>query len=124
MEDIWVNIINNYISFYKQEIKNEDLFSGINYSDLGSTNYQMELLNKEIDKFNSEKDTEYKKIFILNDENKTIYDYVITKNNINYCTSKSLIAVLIELENLKNEDKTSSYNIKLGNYTNKKVKFV
>lgn len=120
MEEIWVDIINRYIKFYKQEIRNVDIFEGMNHEDFGSTSEQMELFNNEIEKYKCLGE-EFQNIDnVTNDDN--LKKYIITKNSKNYVTSDSLLSLLIEIINLENEDTKSQYNLVLKDKI-KKVKF-
>lgn len=119
MEEIWVEIINKYIKFYKQEIRNVDLFEGMNIDDYGSTSEQMELFNDELEKYKYLGD-EFKNLdSVMNDKLKK---YIITKNSQNFITSDSLLSILIEIINLENEDVKSKYDLILKDKI-KKVKF-
>jgi hypothetical protein len=120
MEEIWVDIINKYIKFYKKEIRNVDLFEGMNIDDYGSTSEQMELFNNEIEKYKCLGE-EFQNIDnVTDDEN--LKKYIITKNSKNYLTSNSLLSLLIEIINLEKEDTKSRYDLTLKDKI-KKVKF-
>jgi hypothetical protein len=120
MEEIWVDIINKYIKFYKQEIRNVDIFNGINHEDFGATSEQMELFNTEIEKYKCLGEDFQNLDNVTNNDN--LKKYIITKNNENFVTSDSLLSLLIELINLENEDKESKYDLILKDKI-KKVKF-
>jgi hypothetical protein len=115
MEDILVNIINEYTNYYKKLKKlPEDftLFDGIDIDDDTSTNVSLEEFYDA--KYNFEHNGEnYIKIY--DDENeikdKYIEYYVIMKNNNIYKVSLSLFSLLIEIVNLKIEDSESIYCI-------------
>lgn len=108
--EFMVEIVNNYIQFYRSEVEDVDIFSGIDEKDMASTNRQLSLLYAEKEIFENS-DEESTKITLLS-TNTPSKDYIIYKNNIPYCTSSSLFAVLIEITNLKNEDQKSNYKIK------------
>ncbi len=125
MEEIWVDIINKYIQFYKKEIRNVDLFEGMNIDNFGSTSEQMELFNTEIEKYKILGE-DFQNIDNVtnndNDNNNNLKKYIIMKNNKNFATSDSLLSLLIEIINLENEDKESKYELGLRDKI-KKVKF-
>jgi hypothetical protein len=112
MEDIYVQLINKYISFYKKEIRKCHIFDEIDFSNLSSTNNQMELFNEEIEKFKKENET-YRDIFNFDPQKKK--KYVLKKNAQNYLMSDSLISIIIENINLENEEKNSVFELKLFN---------
>jgi hypothetical protein len=120
MEVIWVDIINKYVQFYKKEIKNVDLFEGMNLDDFGSTSEQMELFNTEIEKYKILGE-DFQNIDNVTDD-KNLKKYIITKNTKNCMTSDSLLSLLVEIINLESEDKESEYDLVLGDKI-KKVKF-
>jgi len=108
--DVYVYIINKYIQFYKKEIGDADFFEGMTPDDYGSTSDQMELFNTELEKYNK-LDDEFKNINDIT-QKETIYKkYIITKNSKKFLTSESLLASLIELYNLENEDQQSKFDI-------------
>jgi len=111
MEDTLITVINNYIEFYKNEIQNVDIFVGMDISDLGSTNIQIETLYSEMNKYASS--DEKSKDVLLVSQNVELKKFVICKNNDPFCTSDLLFAVLLEIINLREADDISIYNIKL-----------
>lgn len=110
MEDIYVEIINKYISFYKKEIKKSNLFDDIDFSNFCSTNNQMELFNEEIEKFKRENES-YRDI--INYDSKNPKKYTLKKNGQDYLMSDSLISIIIENINLENEEKNSVFELNL-----------
>jgi hypothetical protein len=118
--DFKLNILNNYIEFYKSEIQNSEIFENINYTDFSDTNKQIEMLY--ISKEEYELNIEFiNKIDECDPESENYKKYIITKNNIKILTCESLFSLLIELANLKIEDKKNKYNIILRDKI-KKVK--
>jgi hypothetical protein len=120
MEEIWVDLINKYVQFYKKEIRNVDIFEGMNIDDFGSTSEQMELFNTEIEKYKILGE-DFQNIDNVTDDN-NLKKYIITKNTKNHITSDSLLSLLIEIINLESEDQESEYGLVLRD-KNKKVKF-
>jgi hypothetical protein len=111
MEEIYVNLINKYIIFYKTEIKNNNIFDNIDYANYCSTNNQMELFNAEIEKFKREDDI-FKNVIEYNENTKKKYS--IKKNDMYYLSSDSLISMLIEMINIENmEINNEKFNYKL-----------
>lgn len=97
---MYVNIINQFIIYYNSQYPSNKIKTNI-FCDLtgnNMTNRPMELFNAELEKFKNG-NTEFKQIT----EGK-LKKYILTKNSINYITSDSLIALLIEIINLENED--------------------
>ena len=108
LSDIWTDIINCYIRFYRSEIRNEGLFDGI---DGELTNTQLDILRSEVEKF-KDSDEEFKSLcYDINNLKK----YVICVNSKQICSSDSLLAILIENVNLKNENKEIVYDVKFRN---------
>jgi hypothetical protein len=113
MEEFLVNVINEYIIYYKK-LKNlpDDftLFDGINIYDDTSTNVSLEEFYdaKYSYDHNGEK---YIKIYDdVNEIKDKYYEiYVMLKNNIEFKYSPSLFSLLIEIVNLKNEDSDNVY---------------
>lgn len=115
MEEIYVNLINKYIIFYKTEIKNSNIFDNIDYANFSSTNNQMELFNNEMEKFKKGDDI-FKNVIKYSENNKKKY---AIKNNDKYCfMSESLISALVEMINLENENDSENKNKnQKSNYT-------
>jgi hypothetical protein len=109
MEEIWVKIINKYINFYKDQVKNVNLFDGIKIEDFGSTNKQMELFHAEVEKYKTFGE-DFQSITEIT-KNINLKKYVITQNSNIFCTSDSLLSLLIEIINLENEDDESKYDL-------------
>jgi hypothetical protein len=112
--EFYVNLINNFLTFYKNHCKESigTFFSKINYNDPTSTNNIMELFYEQMCKFkeNEKIDKEYNKIYDyhvglieLCAKNEKLYG-LLCESEIKYC-SKSLIALLIEQTNLQLEIK-------------------
>lgn len=110
MEDIYVNILNKYVNFYKTEIKKLNIFDNINYNDFCSTNNQLELLNSELELYKKNNE-EFLEISEYSENNTK--KYVITKNDEKILISNSLISSLIEIINLENENENKNINYKL-----------
>jgi hypothetical protein len=121
MEDIWVKIINKYIDFYKREIKNVDLFNGIDVKDFSSTSEQMELFNIEIEKYKNLGEI-FQSLIKYEEKDDDLKTYIITENSINILSSDSLLSVLIESINLESENPKNKYNVVLKEKI-KKVRF-
>lgn len=111
MEDIYVQLINKYIYFYKTEIKNCHIFDDIDFSNYSSTNNQMELFNEEIEKFKKENES-FKNIENYSEINKK--KYILKKNGKEHLMSNSLISIIIENINLENEEENSIFEIKIN----------
>jgi hypothetical protein len=107
--DVYVYIINKYIQFYRKEINNVDFFEGMTPGDYGSTSESMEKFYTELEKYNKLEE-EFKTV--SNDCNKK---YIITKNSKNFKASDSLLALLIEMYNLENEEPQFKFDIILKN---------
>lgn len=124
MEEFYVDLINNYIVYYKQineKPSDMTMFEGINFDDPFSTNRIMEKFYEEMCIYNEYKNSDENMIKIYDYKNDTFSLenmeelYGITKNDMTYKVSGSLFSLLIELTNLKNEDKindvTNTYGI-------------
>ena len=116
-EDFIIDIINEYIVFYKNNGDSdlESLFDNIDIKDETSTNYPLEQFY------------EAQCIFKKNEENgkselNDVYDvgemqfepeiiYGINRNKILYKVSPSLFALLIEIVSLKKEYETDNFEI-------------
>ena len=109
--DMIKEVMNSYIIYYKSEIDDVDLFSGIDTDDIASTNIQLEMLYSEMRKY-SQSDDKLKEVKMISEHDTELYDYIIYKNDIPYCTSELLFTALIENINLKNEDSDSNYKIR------------
>ena len=113
IEDIFmVDLINNYMEFYKKKNNKKNictLFDGINIDDPTSTNIQMEEFYSEMCKYNihENKIYKYEEINLINIENEL---YGIFENGVPKFISQSFFSLLIELTNLKNEDKSEKIN--------------
>ena len=102
MEEFNVNILNNFIQFYKTEIKNVNLFAGMERTD--KVNESMEILNNELLKY---KRADNK--IIQNTENGK---YVLYNENTIIGSSNLLFVILIEMSNLQKENPGKKYKIK------------
>jgi hypothetical protein len=107
--DFMVIIINNYIEFYKTEIQDISLFTGINDADIASTNIQLNVLYSEMKKYQNLNENSKDVEMITSNELKK---FTIYKDDTPYCTSDYLFTVLIEISNLKENDNKSKYQIK------------
>ena len=110
-------LLNNYIVFYKKEIQDINLFSGIKYENIESTNIQMESFYAEMLEY-SHSDESLKNVIPINENNTRYEKYIIYKNKKPYCTSKLLFTILIEMINLELEEPDSNYEIKLNKQIN------
>jgi hypothetical protein len=108
--DFMVNIINNYVKFYREEIKPIGLFDGINETDIGSTNMQLNLLYAEMKTY--ETMTNDAKKVINTSKTQPNLKFTIYKNDKPYQTSHSLFSLLIEISNLELEEPGSVFKIK------------
>lgn len=106
-----VNLVNNYIQFYKAQIQDIDLFAGLNANDLASTNIQLNALYSEMKKYQS-LDEKSKEVMMItpNSEQKK---FTIYKNDNPYCTTDHLFVALIEITNIKEEISETKYEIKI-----------
>jgi hypothetical protein len=101
MDDIYQDIINKYIEYYKKSYPDKNvknMFENINYEDETSTNHIMEMFYTEILKFNKIDNNVY-----INGEDfdKDKYDDLFglkIENNIT-CVSFSIISLIIEIIN-------------------------
>ena len=107
--DFMVNIVNNYVKFYRDEIKSIGLFDGINQSDMASTNLQLSLLYSEMKTYEAMSSDLKKVIDVSNQPN---LKFIIYKDDKPFRTSSSLFSLLIEISNLQEEDPNSIYKIK------------
>lgn len=119
MEDFYVQLMNNYLEYYKVEnnINYITLFDNIDIDDDLSTNVIMEDFYNEMIKYKNNLD-DYIKIYDHDkiNINKDVSWNGIYVNNELQLVSRSLFALLIEITNLKNENKEIFYFIK--NLTN------
>ena len=118
-EDFMVELINNYTSYFKKiygKSEKYTLLDGIDTSDDTSTNKALEEFFEELCKFkvsdmtnpNSTKIVQYSKLGTLDKSDEL---YAILESGEALCASTSLFAILIELTNLKIENKTKVYEI-------------
>ena len=112
-----VEMMNNYTQHYKKISNKEKLtvLDGINFSDVTSTNIQLENFYEEMLKYkvNETTNPEYIKIYKYSEREKMkIYDelYVIIKDGEPLFLSTSMFSLLIELTNLKNENAHKNIN--------------
>lgn len=110
--DMIREIMNNYILFYRTEIEDIELFKGIDMDDMASTNIQMEALYSEMNKFSKNPD-KLNCIKKITEQNNQLEKFVICENDVPYCTSEFLFAVLLEIIDLKNDNPESNFKIKL-----------
>ena len=108
--DFMVNLVNNYIQFYKAQIQDIDLFAGLE-NDLASTNIQMNVLYSEMKKYQSI--DENSKDVIIVTPNLDLKKFTIYKNDSPWCTTDHLFIALIEITNIKEEDIKSKYEIRI-----------
>jgi hypothetical protein len=113
MSDFNIELINNFIKFYKNEFDDVELFDGINGE--YEVNHQMEFLNMEMEKF---KNTNEENKKLCNEEKK--YSVYLGESFI--CSSDLLFVLLIEVSNLEREHPQNKYTIK-RKQNEKKVKF-
>lgn len=115
-----VDMMNNYTKHFKKinNKENLSLLDGINFSDVTSTNMQLENFYEEMLKYkvNETTNPEYVKIYKFSErDNMIIHDelYVIIKDGEPLFLSTSMFSLLIELTNLKNENvhKGANYDI-------------
>lgn len=118
-EDFMVELINNYTSYFKKiygKSEKYTLLDGIDTSDDTSTNKALEEFFEELCKFkvcdmtnpSSTKIVQYSKLDTLDKSDEL---YAILESGEALCASTSFFAILIELTNLKIENKTKVYEI-------------
>lgn len=118
-ETFLVDLINNYTSYYKKIFKKPidyTIFDGIDTSDATSTNRAMEDFFTELCTFRENESTNpsFTQIIKYEDRHnlgKTEELYTILQNGMPLCVSQSLFALLVEITNLKNENKSINYEI-------------
>lgn len=114
-----VELINNYILYYREyHGDTETLFDNIDTEDLSSTNFQMEKFYEMINEYkqneikkndiNNIYDFEEKKDMMIEDE-----VYCIYENDKPIKISVSFFSLLIELTNIKNDDKNDNNKYKI-----------
>jgi hypothetical protein len=118
-EDFMVELINNYTSYFKKiygKTEKYTLLDGIDTSDDTSTNKALEEFFEELCKFkvndmtnpNSTKIVKYSELDSLDKSDEL---YAILESGEPLCASISFFAILIELTNLKIENKEKVYEI-------------
>jgi len=123
MEETIVDIINEYIIFYKNNYNGNisSFFDDIDEIDYSSTNiimeefYEIKNLFEKYEHENPIMNGIYKGNIDFESDNL----YSITKNNEMYVISPSLFALLIEIINLKNEYIDDFFNIIILKQTHK-----
>ncbi|ATZ80505.1 hypothetical protein BMW23_0453 [Bodo saltans virus] len=114
MDNFNIELLNNFIKFYKKEFNDIELFDGIKND--YDVNHQMEFLNIEIEKYKMSNDESK----ILSNDSTKKYSVYLGDSFI--CASDLLFVVLIEVSNLEREDSKNQYIIKRKT-SDKKVKF-
>ena len=120
IESFYVDLINNYTEYYKKinNKKKLSLLEGINDDDPASTNKQLENFYEEMCLYNIYEKTNPENIKIYEYDDKKNQPklgekdnlYGIMKNGEIQYISLSLFSLLIELTNLKIEDKEEKFN--------------
>ena len=109
--DFMVNLVNNYIQFYKAQILDINLFDGLNENDLASTNIQLNVLYSEMKKYQT-LDENSKDVVIMTPNNES-KKFTIYKNDNPFCTTDHLFVALIEITNMKEESTEFKYEIRI-----------